>query len=187
MKDARISMIIAMTIFGTIGVFVRYIPLSSGELALYRAIMAVLLIGGYLLFSRQKISWKETQQSLFLLLVSGIAIGANWILLFEAYRYTTISTATLSYYFAPVIVMIVSPILFRERLTAKQIICFLLSAIGLVLTTNINIPDKNNHDLIGILFGLSAAFFYALAVILNKFIQNVNGIHRTFLQFLLLN
>lgn len=110
-------------------------------------------------------------------------MGINWILLFEAYRYTTVSPATLSCYFAPVIVTVVCPILFHEKLTGKQIICFVMSTLGLVMITGIG-NIGGGSDFIGILFGLGAAVFYAMVVLLNKFIKNVGGIHRTFLQFL---
>jgi len=118
-----------------------------------------------------------------LLLLSGGAMGINWILLFEAYKYTTVSVATLSYYFAPVIVILVCPILFKEKLTGKQLICFLMSTLGLVLITGIGDTGSGNH-LMGIGFGVGAACFYATVILLNKFIKNVDGIHRTFLQFL---
>ena len=176
-------LIISMAIFGTLGPFVRNIPVSSGELALYRAILAALLISAYLLITGQKIPFADIKKEVPLLLASGIAMGINWILLFEAYKYTTVSAATLSYYFAPVIVTLVCPILFREKLTGKQLICFLMSTVGLILIIGIG-DFGGGNDLIGILFGLGAAVFYAAVVLLNKFIRNVQGIHRTFLQFL---
>ena len=179
----RVMMMTAMAIFGTLGLFVRRIPVSSGELALYRAILATLLIGGFLLVTRQKIPFARIRRELPLLLASGVAIGINWILLFEAYRYTTVSVATLSYYFAPVIVTIVCPFLFHEKLTIKQIICFIMSTLGIVMITGIG-SLSGSRDLVGILFGLGAAVFYASAVLVNKFIKHVDGIHRTFLQFL---
>ena len=215
-NKARLQLIISMSIFGTLAVFVRNISVSSGELALYRAILAAILIGSYLLFSKNKLnstvniddttsdnntkttSSNEkafpdspklffgicTKKELFLLLFSGMAMGFNWILLFEAYKYTSVSAATLSYYFAPIIVTIVCPFLFHEKLTKKQILCFIMSTLGVFLITGI--PDFQNmgRDTIGILFGLSAAVFYATVILLNKFIKNVAGIHRTFLQFL---
>lgn len=171
-----------MAIFGTIAPFVRNIPVSSGELALYRAVLAAVMIGLFLLVTKQKISFANMKKEVPLLLASGIALGVNWILLFQAYRYTTVSMATLSYYFAPVIVTVTCPILFREKMTGKQILCFVMSTVGLVLITGFG--SAGRRDLIGILFGLGAAVFYAGVVLLNKFIQNVDGIHRTFLQFL---
>lgn len=183
-KDARFQLILSMTIFGTIGLFVRNVPLASGELALYRAVLAALLIAGYLLITKQKIPFDKIKKEIPLLLFSGIAMGINWILLFESYKYTTVSVATLSYYFAPVIVTAVCPFLFKEKLTGKQIICFIMSTIGLVLIIDLADIGTGSSDITGILFGLGAAVFYATVILLNKFIKNVGGIHRTFLQFI---
>ena len=130
-RHAKWKMVGSMAIFGTIGLFVRNIPLPSGEIALWRAVLAVVLIGGYLLITGQRIPFRTIRKELPLLLFSGIAMGLNWVLLFEAYRYTTVSVATLSYYFAPVIVTVACPILFRERMTAKQWLCFGASTLDL--------------------------------------------------------
>ena len=181
--DPRMMLILSMVTFGTLGSFVRNIPVASGELALYRAILAASLLLVYLLVTKQKINFGNIKREVPLLLVSGLAMGINWILLFEAYKYTTVSVATLSYYFAPVIVTIVCPILFKEKLTHKQVICFVMSTVGLVMITGIG-EMSGGKDMIGILFGLGAAVFYATVILLNKFIKNVEGIHRTFLQFL---
>ena len=183
-KQARIFLILSMVIFGTLAPFVRKIAVSSGELALYRAILAALLIGIYLFLTKQKISFQSGKKELILLLLSGMAMGFNWILLFEAYKYTTVAISTLSYYFAPVIVTVVCPFLFREKLTGKQILCFVMSTAGLTLVTGITNLEKGGNDAIGIAFGLGAAVLYATVVLLNKFIKGVTGIHRTFLQFL---
>ena len=183
-KYSRLLLITAMAIFGTLGPFVRNIPVTSGELALYRAILAATLIGIFLLVTRQKIPFSAIKKELFLLLFSGIAMGFNWILLFEAYKYTTVSIATLSYYFAPVLVTAASTFLFREKLTAKQIFCFIMSTLGIILVTGIGSLASGGRNGIGILFGLGAAVLYATCILINKFIKNVEGIHRTFLQFL---
>ncbi len=183
-KDARIMLIIAMVSFGTLGPFVRNIGVSSGELALYRAVLAALLIGAYLLLTKQRIPFEKMKKEIPLLLFSGMAMGFNWILLFEAYKYTTVSVATLSYYFAPVIVILVCPILFKEKMTAKQWICFVMSTIGIVLITGLGDLSGNNRHFIGILFGLGAAVLYAVVILTNKFIKTVEGLHRTILQFL---
>lgn len=182
-SHARPMMILSMVIFGTLGLFVRHIPLSSGALALCRAVLAVGIIGLYLLCSRQSIPFDAIGKELLLLLLSGGALGINWMLLFEAYRYTTVSSATLSYYFAPVIVTLVSPVLFRERMSLKQVVCFLFSTAGIVLIT-LSGGSSGETGLLGIAFGLGAACFYAAVILLNKCIRNVTGIHRTFFQFL---
>ena len=179
----RLMMIISMAIFGTLAPFVRNIAVSSGELALYRAILAVILISLFFITTKQKLVLSDIKKELPLLLASGVAMGFNWILLFEAYKYTTVSVATLSYYFAPVIVIVACPIIFKEKLSSKQLICFLMSTLGLVLITGVG-KAGDGRDYIGILFGLGAAVLYATVILLNKFIKNVEGIHRTFLQFL---
>lgn len=181
--DPRLMLIASMAIFGTLAPFVRNISVSSGELALYRAVLAALMISVFLLVTKQKIPFANIKKEVPLLLASGVAMGINWILLFEAYKYTTVSVATLSYYFAPVIVTVVCPILFKEKLTKKQIICFAMSTVGLIMITGIG-DVGGGRDHIGILFGLGAAVFYATVVLINKFIKNVEGIHRTFLQFI---
>lgn len=181
-NTAKGLMAVAMFIFGTLAPFVRNINVSSGELALYRAVLAALLVGGYLLVTKQKLSLRSIKKGLVLLLLSGVAMGINWIFLFEAYKYTTVSVATLSYYFAPVIVMVVCPLIFKEKLTGKQILCFAMATAGLVLITGT--AGGGKQDLLGIAFGLAAAAFYATVMLLNKFIKGVTGLHRTFIQFL---
>ena len=187
---AKLMLCISMIIFGTIGLFTRSIDVSSGELALYRALMAAVLLVGWFCVTKQKIDFKEIKKELLLLLLSGMAMGINWILLFEAYKHTTISAATLSYYFAPVIVTVVCPVLFKEKMTCKQILCFVMSTVGLVLIIGFeggnggNLGESGtvggflssifggNSHLFGILCGLGAAVFYATVILLNKFIKN---------------
>ena len=183
LRKSRLMIITSMAIFGTLGPFVRNIPVSSGELALYRAVMASTILGLYFLASGQRIDFRTIGKELPLLLISGMAMGINWILLFEAYRYTTVSVATLSYYFAPVIVTVACPVLFKEKMGKKQWICFGMSTLGIALITGIGDLGGSDTHLIGILLALGAAVLYASVVLLNKFIKGVAGIQRTFLQF----
>lgn len=178
----KILMALSMAVFGTLPVFVKNIPLSSAEIALYRAVLAAVLTGIYIAAAKKNAKFKRIRRELPLILVSGAAMGINWILLFEAYRYTSVSVATLSYYFAPVIVTIACPFLFRERLTAKQIFCFVMATAGVVLITGVG--GLGGSDLKGIALGLSAAVFYASVILLNKRIRTVDGINRTFIQFI---
>ncbi|MBR2354005.1 MAG: EamA family transporter [Clostridia bacterium] len=181
---AKLLLALSMAIFGTLAPFVRNIPLTSAERALWRAVLAIVLIGGFLLVTRQRLPLRSIQKALPLLLLSGMAMGINWILLFEAYNYTTVSVATLSYYFAPVLVTVLCPLLFRERMTKKQLFCFLMSTLGLVLVIGVGDLSGSNNHLIGILFGLGAAVLYATVILINKKIEGVEGIPRTFIQFI---
>ncbi len=180
---AKLKIILAMVVFGTIPVFVKNIPLSSGEISLFRAIIASLAIILWKYASGKKIPLSDIKGDLPILFLSGAAMGFNWILLFQAYRYTTVSIATLSYYFAPAIVMAISPFLFKEKLTKKQILCFVMATVGLVLVIGVNGIEKSGKGMMGIGFGLGAAVLYALVVILNKYIKRVTGTDRTLIQF----
>lgn len=178
------AFIFAMIVFGTIAVFVKNINVSSGEKALYRAVLALTIIGIYLLVTKSKIKIKEIKKELILLLISGAAMGFNWILLFESYNYTTIAVSTLCYYMAPIIVTVFCAVVLKEKLSKKEIICFSLATLGVVLVIGTVNTSGNGTDLKGIIFGLGAACLYATVIIINKYIKKVEGIHRTFFQFL---
>lgn len=179
MKKHTLLLALSMVIFGTIAPVVAMTGLASGEVALYRAVLALIFIGVFLLVTRQRIDLKAIKRPLPILIISGVAMAFNWILLFEAYKYTTIAVATLSYYFAPVIVTVACPILFKEKMGVLGWICFIMSTLGLVLITGVGEVENP----LGIVFGLGAAVLYATVILLNKYIKGVDGIQRTFLQF----
>lgn len=181
---ARLGLIVSMTVFGTIGLFVRRIEITSAELALCRAGLAAAFLLLYFLVTRRHLRLSEIKKSLWLLLASGAAMGINWMLLFEAYKYTTISLATLSYYLAPVLVTALCPLLFHERMTRTQLICFLMSTLGVALIIGSGGVQGGGSDVRGICFGVSAAVFYATVILLNKYITGVPALERTFVQFL---
>ena len=173
----------AMAAFGTISLFVRSIPLSSGMLALMRAAIAAAFLMLLRAAAGRPVRLRQLGRDALPLLLSGAAMGFNWILLFEAYKHTTVSVATLSYYFAPVIVTAVSAVAFRERLTARQLACFAGSTAGLVLVIGLN-NLGGGVNLTGVGFGLGAAALYASVILLNQRIRSVGGVDRTVLQFL---
>ena len=179
---AKIQIIIAMALFGTISVFVRNIPLPSSTVALCRAAIALVCLAGFQAARGRLPKVRDMGGDVPLLFLSGAAMGFNWIFLFEAYKYTTVSVATLSYSFAPVLVMALSPVLFRERLTKKQVACFAGSTIGLILVINVGGFGGGSH-MKGVAFGLAAAVLYATVVLMNKRIRRVSGIDRTLMQF----
>lgn len=163
-----LALIAAMLIFGTIGVFRRYIPLSSAMLALARGVLgsAFLLI---LMFLRGGKLQKLSRRNFLLLAVSGAVMGLNWVLLFEAYNYTTVAVATMCYYMQPTIVILLSPLVFRERLTVRKLVCALTAIVGMVFVSGIlGGGSAKAPDVRGVLFGLGAAALYATVIILNK-------------------
>lgn len=182
--NARIYLVLSMVIFGTIGIFRRHIPLPSGSLTCVRGLIGAtaLLIIMFIIKKPPKI--KNIKSNLVLLIISGALIGFNWIFLFEAYNYTTVATATLCYYMAPVFVLIASPIFLKEKLSLKQIICSVAAILGVILVSGVFNQKASgyNNQLIGIIFGLLAALLYATVIILNKKISNINALDKTVFQ-----
>ena len=172
-----------MAVFGTLALFVKNISLPPEEIALFRALIASAAIILYKALTAEKLLFSQIKKELPILFLSGVAMAFNWIFLFKAYHHTSVSIATLSYYFAPVIVMIASPILFKEKLTHKQIICFIMATIGLVMIIGVSGANQSHGNFTGIFFGLVAASFYATVILLNKHIKSVTGIDRTLIQF----
>lgn len=185
--NAKLKVVTAMLIFGSIGLFVKKINLSSSEIAFSRGVIGSLFLIGISFLLRQKPALRAIKENFVLLILSGTAIGFNWIFLFEAYKYTTISNATLSYYFAPVFVMMLAPILLKEKLTKIKIISIISAMGGLFLIVNnggSGTEGSYNH-VVGIFYGLSAAVLYASAVLMNKFIKNLPGFETTLVQLML--
>lgn len=183
---AKIQLISSMLIFGSIGIFVRNIEISSAALALIRGILASAFLIIYCIIARKEFSIKSIKENIFLLLFSSAAMGFNWILLFQSYKYTTIPIATLSYYCAPVFVIIMSPFILKEKFSVRKFICVLTAMFGmaLIMLTSSNSGGNYNH-LKGIFFGLCAAALYASVVITNKFFKNLSGIETTLIQLVI--
>lgn len=181
MKFARIQVILAMIIWGSLGLFIRNIPFHSEQIALIRGIIGCVFILGFSLLSGHRIDGKKIKENARILLGSGIALGLNWILLFQAYQYTSISNATICYYFAPVIIMILSPLILKERLNVVKVLCIFVALLGLAFIAGVG-KDAGTNDFVGILFGLLAAAFYAIVVFSNKRLKNITGIESSILQ-----
>lgn len=182
-KKAYISIIFALALIGTVGLLRRFIPLSSALLAFFRGIIGAVFLGLFAICFKKNTFKKIKKKQFLLTLLGGAIIGINWMLLFEAYNHTTVATATLCYYLAPTIVILVSPIFFKERLTCKMLICAFVALIGMVLVSGI-IGQNSSPDLIGVLFGTGAAFLYSAAIIINKKISDIDVYQRTTLQLL---
>ncbi|MFJ8257161.1 DMT family transporter [Peribacillus asahii] len=180
---SNIQFLLSMIIFGTIGVFVRYIDLSSSEIALLRGVIGSFFLMTVMFMMKKKFSWALVKANALVLLLSSIALGGNWIFLFQAYKHTTISNAALSYYFAPVFVLILSPLVLKEKLSAKKIICIGIAMLGMLLIVgNSGVSTSGLGHLLGIGYGLMAAIFYAALMLFNKFIKNMDGLEITFIQ-----
>ena len=173
----------SMLIFGTIGVFRRYVPFSSAFLAMTRGLLGGLLLMAFVrLTDRQagRLPGKITAKLAF----TGAVMGVNWILLFEAYNHTTVGVATLCYYMQPTIVMLLSPLLFREKLTGKKLLCAAAAVIGMVLVSGVTEENSAAGNLRGVLLGLGAAVLYSVVVIMNKKTPGIDPWQKTTVQLL---
>lgn len=182
-RRSVLMMVSSMIIFGTIGIFRRSIPASSAFLAFARGILGGLCILVFLRFRKSPDRESIPRRTLPGLIVSGMLIGINWMLLFEAYNHTTVAVATLCYYMQPTIVMLLSPVLFRERLTAKKAACAAVAIIGMVLISGVlDNGASQAGDFRGVLLGLGAALFYSAVVILNNRITGIDACRKTAVQ-----
>lgn len=180
-------MIMAMLIFGSIGIFVKNIDISSGMLALVRGAVGAFFLtavspGGRKRDTPLRKEGKGMKQNGWLLILSGAAIGANWICLFESYRYTTVAIATLCYYLAPVFVIAASPLFLKERLTPVKAVCAAVSLLGMLPIAGIGNGNVGGGDARGILFGVAAAILYACVIIMNKRLKEIKPVPMTIFQ-----
>lgn len=163
---AKLPLAASMAVFGTIGIFVHYINMPSALIAFVRGALGALFLIATAYISKKKLSGKAIRKNLFILIASGACIGVNWILLFESYRYTTVAAATLCYYFAPIFVIIASPVVLKEKLDMKKICCVGTAILGMVFVSGV--ITGGFTGIRGILLALGAALFYATVILFNK-------------------
>lgn len=183
-SGARLSVVTAMVIFGTIGIVRSCIPgIPSGLLASLRGVVGALFLLALLYLRGGKLDQAAIRKNLGRLLVSGVVMGFNWILLFEAYRYTSVATATLCYYMAPVFVILAAPLVVKERLTLKKFVCVGVALIGMVPVSGVLSAGFGGlAELRGVALGLGAAVLYACVVLINQRIEGIGAYDKTILQ-----
>ncbi len=180
---AKGKILLSMIIFGTIGLLVRSIHLPSSVIALARAAIGSLFLLAVVFLRGGHIDWQAIRKNLPCLLLSGSALGFNWILLFASYNYTTVAVSTLCYYMAPIFVILTAPLILRERLTVRKIICVIVALFGMVCLSGVlrgTVPEAGEKR--GILLGLAAAVLYASIVMLNKQVRGISAFDRTIFQ-----
>lgn len=165
--------IVSLLIFGSNGVFASHIDMTSAEIVCMRTLIGSLALILVLLVSRTKLDWAVMKREAFRLIAAGICLGVNWALLFEAYKLMSVSIATLTYYLAPIIVLLLSPLLLREKQSARAYIGMCAAVVGLVLAVGLG---DTSVTATGLIVGLGSAVFYAGLIIFNKKIDGVTGL-----------
>ena len=174
-----IFVIFSMITWGSLGIFVKNIPLSSVQISLARAVVGSLFLIVVYILQKNKMDMQNVKKYLPHLVYAGFAIGFNWVLLFEAYNYVSVSIATLTYYCAPAFVIIASSVVLREKLTNAKIIGVVTAMAGMAM---VNLTSFEVGSVKGVVFGLAAAALYASVTITNKKVKGFSGLEVTLIQ-----
>lgn len=177
----RAQIVLSMLIFGTIGLFRRWIPFPSSVVALARSVIGLLFLLAVRALRHDPVDRAAVKKNLWRLLIPGAFLGINWICLFEAYNYTSVAAATMCYYMAPVFIILLSPLVFGERITLRKGLCAAVAVFGMVLVSDV--LTTGLHGAKGLTFGLVAAALYAAIVIINRTLRDISGEDRTVIQF----
>ena len=174
-KRARLMLILAMLIFGSISIFRKNVALSSSEIAMFRGFLGD---GGLWLFRRltgHSIDYAAIKAHFGKLSTMGMLIGLNWVLLFEAYQYTTVGIATLFYYLSPIIIILLSPLILKEKLTPWKGLCTAIAFLGMVGVSGVleSGAELGSRPWLGILLAVGGAVLYAFIVLITKTVQGV--------------
>lgn len=177
-----IMYIASLLIFGSNGVFAAHIDLSSAEIVCMRTLIGSAALILVLLLSRTGLDWGAMRREALKLIAAGICLGVNWALLFEAYKLMSVSMATLTYYTSPVIVLLLSPVLLKEKQSVRAYIGMAAAVVGLVLAVGLSDAAITAT---GLLVGLGSAAFYAALIVFNKKIDGVSGLPLTTIEMVI--
>lgn len=181
---AKIQYLIALLFFGTTGLVLRWTIIPSEIMVFCRGLFGALIILGYTLLSGKKPSAADIKRNLFWLILGGVSLGLNWVFLFAAYRYTTVALASLCNYTAPIIVILLSPILFRDKLTVRKLICVLSCAVGIALVSGVTGGESGSLDVTGLALGMGASAGFVGIIVCNKKLKEISPFDRVIVQLL---
>lgn len=183
MKIAYMKYISALLMFGSNGIVASYILLNSYEIVFLRTLIGSLFLILVFFLSKKKSMFLKNKSHFLYLVISGAAMGASWIFLYEAYAQIGVSIATLAYYCGPVIVMILSPVLFKEKLTGAKLIGFFAVVIGMFCVNSKNLSQGIISW--GLIFGILSAVMYSVMVIFNKKAVTITGLENSMCQLII--
>ena len=178
----ELRLLLAMLIFGSIGVFVKNINLPSAAIVWWRTIIGSTFLALVFLLTKQPLNIPGIRKNFFLLVAAGTALGGGWALLFESYHLTTVSIGTLLHYTAPAMVFMLSPLLFREKMTARKLVGIVAAILGMIIINGTGVGGVNFSA--GVICALVSAVLYALVMIFNKYLKGLTGVESTFVQLL---
>ena len=177
---AFVKYLVSMLLFGMNGVVASHIPLNSYEIVFFRTFIGSLFMLLMFLPGRGRFHVKEHKKDALFIALSGVSMGLSWMFLYEGFQQIGVSVTTLLYYCGPVLVMLLSPVVFRERLTVSTVVGFVVVAVGIVLVNGASAGEGMNA--FGIFCGLMSAVGYCLMVTLNKKAEKITGMENTVIQ-----
>lgn len=172
MNIYKLKYILAVIIYGTIGYILHFIKLPSEIVVLGRGVIGSIFIYLYLRIKGDNLDFVSIKNNLKYLVMSGIALGLNWVFLFASYRVSTVALGSLCNYMAPIILILISPILYKERITFRKMLCVLFAFIGIVLVSGI-FESNVVVNVQGIVLGILAAICFVFIIIFNRKLQGV--------------
>lgn len=181
-KKAFFKYIASLLLFGSNGIIASHISLSSYEIVFTRTLIGSLFLTLIFILSKQNVRLGKNKSHFMYLLISGVAMGASWMFLYEAYVQMGVSIATLAYYCGPVIVMILSPVIFREKMTKAKLLGFLAVFIGMICVNGQSL--SNGRFSWGLVCGILSAIMYAIMVIFNKKAASITGLENSMWQLI---
>lgn len=159
----------AGVLWGLLGIFVRHLNargLASMDLVFLRSLTAtVVLFIGLLIFDRKKMKIRLRDFWCFLGTGIGSIVFFNYCY-FTAVRMMSLAAAAVLLYTAPAFVMLMSAVLFREKMTGRRVLSVLLTFAGCACVTGL---AGSGISAGGILVGLGAGFGYALYTIFGHY------------------
>ena len=180
MKTERLKYVAAVVLYGTIGFCLRYVSLPSEIAALCRGVIGALFLLAYQAFRRQKPQLDAIRANLLWLILSGVCLGLNWIFLFAAYTRTTVAIASLCNYMAPLIVILIAPLLLHEPMEKRKLPCVAAALIGIVLVSGVWNGEKGEPA--GVICGLAAAAGFVGIVLCNRKLRGISPADRAIVQ-----
>lgn len=182
-KKERLKLILISATFGTVGLFTHFIPLSSAAIVFYRALLGGAFIVVMMKMSGKDINIKSMRDNLAVLVLTGFFMALNWVLQFEAFKVSSVAIGTVCYNMMPIFLLIIASFMFNERITIKSGFCIFIATIGVVLVSNvINVGIKSN-EVLGCIYGIIGAIFYALIVTFNRKLNQIETHDKVVFQF----
>ncbi len=179
-KVDYLKYMLSLLLFGSNGIVAAAVDAEAVAIVFWRTLLGSLLLAGIFVAKRQCVTVHHRPKDAAFLLLSGASTGMSWVFLYEAYRLAGVGVSTVIYYIGPVAVMALSPMLFKERLTAGKVCCLGIVLVGAILLNSAS--GEAGVDPAGLACAFASAACHAVMVIFNKLASRTQGLENPMLQ-----